>query len=87
MELTYKCSCGANHGVRLHDECRYCAKPISKLDWCKANLTRDDLRALLATGALLKEESNGQTQTETSRPSGMVVEKRTTKRMRESVVD
>lgn len=72
MELNFKCSCGAGHEVRVYDECRYCAKPISLLDWAAANLTSDDLQAILKQ----KGSDSGKTQTETITASGVVVEKR-----------
>jgi hypothetical protein len=89
VELNFKCSCGAAHEVRLYDECRYCAKPISKIDWIKANLTSADVRAIIEwnTRTITEPEHHGEKETKAETASGVVVEKRTSKRLRESVVD
>lgn len=77
MELNFKCSCGAKHEVTLYDECRYCAKPISKLDWIKANLTMAEMEAMIEWATeTIKGEYSGKKETKVETISVVAVEKR-----------
>lgn len=94
MELAFKCKCGANHEVRLHDECRYCAAPISLIDWAMANLTNADLRTIIQQRGLTSGETTQENRGdapnqagEARGPSDLGLAKGTAKRVRKQNVD